>query len=409
MMPSFTERAHVTGVPSAIAGAGHIAILRRDELASLPLWKSAFSHLRKDSRYYEIVEDTICPEFEYRYFAVMNESGRLAAIQPYFLHDQDVLAGAGPRAQAFAKAARRLWPRFLKMRTLMAGCAAGEGHLAPQTAASRRAAAETLAREIAALARRQKASLIVLKEFPTEYREALGGFLRRGFARTPSMPMTRLDISAYTSFDDYLNKAIKSKRRTEFRRKFKAAEQASPIELEVAVAADAVIDEIHALYMQVFERSAFQFEKLTKAYFLEIGRRMPDKARFFIWRQEGRVVAFSLCLIEGDALYGEYLGLDYRIALDLHLYFYVMRDIISWAIANGFKSIVSTSLGYGPKLQMRHALLPLDLYIRHTSPLVNALFRRLLPWIGPTRSEPILKQFPNYSELWENPDRQVEA
>ena len=49
---------------------------------------------------------------------------------------------------------------------------------------------------------------------------------------------------------------------------------------------------------------------------------------------------------------------------------------MSWAIANGFKSIVSTSLGYAPKLQMRHVLEPLDLYIRHTSPLMNAVLQR---------------------------------
>ena len=76
-----------------------------------------------------------------------------------------------------------------------------------------------------------------------------------------------------------------------------------------------------------------------------------------------------------------------------------MRDIVSWAIANGFKSIVSTSLGYGPKLQMRHVLEPLDLYIRHASPLMNAVLRRVLPLLEPTRSDETLKSFPNYSDL----------
>ncbi|MFZ1109583.1 MAG: GNAT family N-acetyltransferase [Rhodomicrobium sp.] len=393
-------------LPSAAgdsSGPEQVLSLNRESLLSLRLWRSAFAHLRKDSRYYEIVEDTICPEFDYRYFAINDASGLLFAVQPFFLLDQDLLAGAGPRAKAFVKAARRVWPRFLTMRTLMVGCAAGEGHLDAQGEPARRALAEALAGGIVRAARREKASLIVMKEFPAEYRDAFSCFLGKGFARAPSMPMTRLDISQYKSFDDYLTNAIKTKRRTEFRKKFKAAEQASPIELEVAASPDAVIDEIYALYLQVFAKSGLQFEKLTKAYFLELGRRMPDKTRFFIWRQEGRVVAFSLCLLQGDALYGEYLGLDYRIAFDLHLYFYVMRDIISWAIGNGFKSIVSTSLGYAPKLQMRHALEPLDLYIRHTSPLVNMALRRFLPLLEPTRGEPILKQFPNYDELWGDP------
>ena len=45
----------------------------RDEtwqsLSSVARWRESFADLRKDSRYYEIVEDTICDEFEYRYFA----------------------------------------------------------------------------------------------------------------------------------------------------------------------------------------------------------------------------------------------------------------------------------------------------------------------------------------------------
>src|ERR1700729_2290420 len=51
-------------------------------------------------------------------------------------------------------------------------------------------------------------------------------------------------------------------------------------------------------------------------YFCGLGRLMPDKVRFFVWRQEGRQIAFTLCMIEGDALYAEYIGLDYKVALD---------------------------------------------------------------------------------------------
>jgi len=376
-----------------------VVVLGRSELAAVEAWRHAFRHLRKDSRYYDIVEETICPEFSYRSFAIKTKAGQVGAIQPFFVLDQDLLAGAGPRPKAFADAIRRFWPRFLTLRTLMVGCAGGEGHLYASEAGERGRQAEALAANIVHLARREKASLIVLKEFPAEYRESLSCFLPHGFSMMPSMPMTRLDISHYSSFDDYLGKAIKAKRRTEFRRKFKAVEQSSPIKLTVTCEAEADIDEIHALYEQVYERSELKFEKLTKSYFREVGRRMPDKARFFLWRQDGKLIAFSFCLIQGDTLYGECLGLDYTIALKLHLYFYVMRDTISWAIANGFKSIVSTSLGYGPKLQMRHVLEPLDLYIRHTSPLMNAVLRRVLPLLEPTRNDETLKKFPNYSDL----------
>jgi predicted N-acyltransferase len=407
-MPSLLESADISGftpVRDSVRDRKEheaVVVLGRSELTAVEAWPHAFCHLRKDSRYYEIVEDTVCPEFKYRYFAIKTKAGDICAIQPFFVLDQDLLAGAGPRAKALADAIRKVWPRFLTLKTLMVGCAAGEGHLPAQEPGERLRQAQLLAANIATLARREKASLIVLKEFPAVYRESLSCFLSQGFSMMPSMPMTRLDIADYSSFEDYLSKAIKAKRRTEFRRKFKAAEQSGPIELTVTSNAEAAIDDMYVLYEQVYERSDLKFEKLTKSYFREIDRRMPDKARFFLWRQNGKLIAFSLCMVQGETLYGEYLGLDYSIALKLHLYFTVMRDIISWAIANGFKSIVSTSLGYGPKLQMRHVLEPLDLYIRHTSPLMNAVLRRVSPLLEPTRNDETLKNFPNYRELWPN-------
>jgi predicted N-acyltransferase len=380
--------------------AGSVDACSLAEVATLEAWHSAFRSQRKDRRYFELVEETVCPEFTYRYFVIKNDRGRIRAVQPFFLLDQDLLIGAGPRLAALAGKVRRLWPRFLKMRTLMVGCSAGEGHLHASSSASQRRDAEILAANITRLARKERASLIVLKEFPALYREALSCFLPHGFTRIPSMPMTRLDLSGYANFEDYIAKTFKSKRRNEFRRKFKAAEQLGPIELEILSDASALADEIYPLYLQVYERSDLHFEKLTKEFFREAGRRMPDKVRFFIWRQDGRIIAFSLCLLGENTLYGEYLGLDYSIALQLHLYFYVMRDTISWAIANGYTSIMSTALGYAPKLQMRHVLEPLDLYVRHASPAVNAVMKHILPWLEPTRGEETLKQFPNYADLW---------
>jgi hypothetical protein len=43
---------------------------------------------------------------------------------------------------------------------------------------------------------------------------------------------------------------------------------------------------------------------------------------------------------------------------------------------------------------------PLDLYVRHTSPVLNVLLGWLLPLIEPTRHDKTLRRFPNYSEMW---------
>ena len=110
--------------------------------------------------------------------------------------------------------------------------------------------------------------------------------------------------------------------------------------------------------------------------------------------------------MHGDAIYAEYIGLDYAVALDLHLYHYAFRDMVSWAIANGYKSFRSSGLNYDPKLHLRHLLDPLDLYVRHTSAPINSLLKHILPAIEPTRYDETLAKFCNYRELWAPPRRQ---
>ena len=214
--------------------------------------------------------------------------------------------------------------------------------------------------------------------------------------------MTQLNVD-YLSFDEYMTKALNSATRAKLRKKFRASEQSPPITLSILNDVTPLVDEIYPLYLQVYERSKLRFEKLTEAYFCCVGRQISDKVRFFVWRQEGRVVAFTLCMLQDDSIYAEYIGLDYSVALKLHLYHYAVRDMISWAIANGYKWFRSSGLNYDPKLHLRHRLDPVDLYVRHTSGVFNALLKRFLPLLEPTRYDKTLQKFPNYNELWARP------
>lgn len=373
-------------------------VVTRSALSREPYWARAFAHQRKDHRFYELIDRTLCPDFDYRYLVCRDETGRAQAIQPLFLLDQDLLAGVPALSRAADRLVRSWWPKFLRLRTLMVGCSAGEGHLDIGTSRSGRGPAG-FAEALRAYAIEAGASLIVMKEFPAEYRDDLDGLLDHGYTRIPSFPMAALDLR-YADFEDYLRRGVSSKIRSELRRKFRAADKAPPIEMSVTRDITPIINEVYPLYLQVFEKSPLHFEKLTKAFLCELGRAMPDKARFFVWRQSGKPIAFSVSMVHGDTIYNEYLGLDYTVAHQLHLYYYAFRDIASWGIANGYKRWVSTGLSYEPKLQLRFKLVPLDLYVRHTSAALNVLLGWLLPVIEPTRHDKTLRRFANYSEMW---------
>ena len=120
-----------------------------------------------------------------------------------------------------------------------------------------------------------------------------------------------------------------------------------------------------------------KFERLTKEYFCSLGRRMPERTRFFSGVRQGKAIAFSLCMVHDGTIYDDYLGLDYRIALDLHLYFYTLRDIISWALAQGLERYRSSPLNYDPKLHLGCDLVSArSLRHAHCAAWLNPIFRR---------------------------------
>ncbi len=374
--------------------SGSARVLSLAELREIPAWSQSFTRQAKDSRFYEIVEETIAG-FEHHYLILEDDNGRVRGVQPFFFVQQNLVEGV-PALRSIVDFIRRTLPRFLTMRVLMVGCAAGEGHLGVCQKGDEDWFAIALYAALKDYAR-GKAALIVFKDFSSRYRETLQRFADNGYTRIPSMPMTQLALS-FRDFDDYFGRLSKATRK-DLRRKFKRVEKAAPIQLEVVTDVSPWVDEMYPLYLQVQERSPLKFETLTKDYFRELGRRMPDKARFFLWRQEGKIIAFSIALVHGDVIYDDYLGLDYRVALDLHLYFVTFCDILGWALAQGLSYYRSSPLNYEPKLHLDCELAPLDLYVRHTNPRLNRIFPPILKFLEPTRHDPVLRRFPNAREL----------
>jgi predicted N-acyltransferase len=366
-------------------------------LQNCDAWPRAFRNKCKDHRYYEIIEKTLQNDFEHYYLRLDDSSGNVRAIQPVFFVRQNLVEGVPGRVRSAVDLIRKIFPRFLTMRVLMVGCAAGTGDLGACDEKDEPWVTAALQASLRTYARQNKASLIVFKDFPAKYRSPLETLALDGYARIPSMPMTRLSLR-YENWDEYFRTLSKATRK-DLRRKFRNAGRAAKIEMEVVSEIGPFVDEIYPLYLAVHERSPLKFETLTKDYFRAIAQRMPERARFFIWRQSGKIVAFSFCLVCDDAIYDECIGLDYSVALDLHLYFYTLRDIISWALQQGLNHYYSNPLNYEPKLHLDCELVPLDLYVRHTSALLNPAFRRVIKYLGPTRHDPVLPRFPNADQL----------
>jgi hypothetical protein len=373
---------------------GHAMVLESSKQINDTLWASALTAHCQDHRYYEVVEETLEGDFAYRYLILRNERTGAVAIQPFFIVTQDITAGLPMRIRAFVLRVRKKFPRFLSMRILMVGCAAGEGQLDSREPW----AVESLIAAIDQYARQIKAPIILLKDFPSTYRECFAGISREGYKRVPSMPGASLNLD-FENFEDYMKKKLSRIYRKGLKRKFREADRLGAVTMEVVNDVTPYVDEVYPLYLQTHDRSEFKFERLTKDYLSELGQRMPERMRYFLWRHKGRMVAFAVCMIHGETIHDLNVGMDYAVALDLHMYFITWRDIISWAIAAKLKVYHTGPLNYDPKLHLRMDLAPLDLYARHTSPIINPIFGLAMHFLQPVRHDATIRKFANADEL----------
>ena len=59
--------------------AWRLEVIARDDLRFCPRWQVAFVSEREDHGCYELVEDTLHPEFDYRYFVTEDAVGQVCA------------------------------------------------------------------------------------------------------------------------------------------------------------------------------------------------------------------------------------------------------------------------------------------------------------------------------------------
>jgi hypothetical protein len=373
--------------PAFVAASGHDI--------NPSIWANAWIQHAKDHRFNEVVEHGLNDQFEQRYFVLVNSRQEQVCIQTFFVVKQDLTAGLPETIRNTVTRLRRRWRSLFFMQMLMVGSPAAEGLLdreEPWAVEALRAALEKYARQA-------RIGLVLLKDFPAEYRGLLKVFTRQNYQRIPGLPAVKLELD-FSSFEEFTTKKLSKVYRKNLRRKFKVLGSFPPVAFEAHCGCTPEqVEEIFPLYWEVYQRAKLSFEVLNRKYLIQLGQIMPDKIRLFLWRQEGRLVAFNMGIVHEGIIDDLYVGFDYRAASKLNLYFLTWRDVIEWSVQNGLKTYRSGPLNYDPKLHLKMSLVPQDLYARHLSPILNRPLLLAIKWLGPTRYEPILRKFPNADEL----------
>jgi predicted N-acyltransferase len=345
-------------------------------------WLRLFGDTAEGYDYYQVLEASRLEGFAFSYVLV-SAGERVELIAPLFWSDFDLGIGVEGAPRKLLAAGRRVFPRLLKARTLFCGSPFGEEGaigLTESTADSGALLAELL-RAMETVCRRQGLSFLLFKDFPAGRRALLSGLARHGFFQGDSFPNVEVPLP-FPTLAAYVE-SLSANARKDLRRKIRHAEAAGQLRVEVVDDVTALIEPVYALYLATYHAGTVRFEKLTREYFLETGRRLAGRAKFFLFFSGERLVGFNLCFHHGDQLIDKFIGLDYAVARPLNLYFYTWYENVRWCLAHGIRRYQVGQTDHGAKVRLGGKLVPLYFYARHRNPLLNGALRLAARFLAP--------------------------
>jgi predicted N-acyltransferase len=153
-----------------------------------------------------------------------------------------------------------------------------------------------------------------------------------------------------------------------------------------------LLDEAYGLYMEVVNKHEMGFEKVPKEFFRRISDNMPGATKYFFWRVDGKLAAFLLCIASDKVLIDYYIGFDYDLAHEYHLYFIKFRDVLEWCVSNGIKKYDIGYTGYEAKKRLGFRPKSLFIYFKLSNRFIRPVFNRFSGFLKFENFDPALRK-----------------
>jgi hypothetical protein len=340
------------------------------------LWDACFPPPLEGRWWYQALERCgVDDQFTFRY-GLITQDGQAVGVLPAFVMDVPISLVAPEAALPLFTIPGRLFPSLLRQRTLFAGSpCSDEGRLGLLPGVDRRAALlagqDALERE----ARRQRATMIVWKDFPDAAYAGDFAWLaqRRRLFSMPSFPGAVVTLPSSRK-EDYFAQ-LKGSRRHNLKKKLRHSAEAVEIDVEVAQRpGPALLDAVFGLFWQTYENASIRFERLNRRFFDLLAAEPVSHFVLLRERGSGDLVAFMLCFALGDLVINKFIGIDYARPEEWLLYFRLWEAALDWSLGRGAAAIQSGQTGYAPKIEIGHALTPMSNHARHRNWLVHRIY-----------------------------------
>ena len=179
-----------------------------------------------------------------------------------------------------------------------------------------------------------------------------------GFGET--LPTCMFDCN-FSTIDEYLDSL-----RSSYRRRLKLAVKRCE-ESGIVKTHDNQAD-IYQLYLNTYEKSNYKLERMEREFFERV------EAEKIVYQKDGKNIGFTLLRRQGTHLDFMLCGMDYS-EKTADLYYYMLLNIIDYAIREHCKTIDFGQTSEQTKLKLGAYLEKRYFYASHTNPLLNLVAR----------------------------------
>lgn len=365
-------------------------VVKRADEISPDAWKNAFPPIIESRSFFNVLDDSRLGQFSF-YYVLAYERNRVVGIAPCFFLEYSLDTSINGPLRIASNAVKRVFPKIFSLRAFACGSPINQGRIGFAENCDKEKVMRAIERRVEQTAKKLKASAIGFKDFGNSYLSILDPLQKRGYARFDSLPNTELDVR-YRDFEEYLM-TLSGASRYDLRRKFRKVDGDKRLRMEMTSSPDEkTMEELYKLYRRTEEAHEMGFEVLTPDFFFNLMKHLPEETKFFIWRLDEKIAGFVVCLVSGERLIDYYVGLDYSVAYDLHLFFLKFREILKWCIENGIKTYEMGISGYEPKRRLGFGLVPLYLYVKHRNPFMRPVFQAFCKLLRFENFDPSLKK-----------------
>lgn len=239
------------------------------------------------------------------------------------------------------------WRRWLRPRTLFVGTTVSEyvvlpAHLRPEVFA-----------DCLVQCQGRRYPFVIVKDLPQaspllpERHNALARELARalqtvGFVLMEGQALAYVPID-FQDIDEYLSR-LSSRRRKDIRRKLRTRDRLNVERLATGSTVfddPAVIDRFYSMYINVFNQSEIQFDRLSRDFFKAVLSDASNGGRLFLYWLDDELIGYNLCFVHERTLVDKYVGFLYPQAREANLYFVSWIQNLEYALEHGYTTYVA--------------------------------------------------------------------